>query len=200
MRFVQNLLPLLENTAPSRVVSILGGGFEGPIKTEDLDLQKNYSIINSAFHAITMTSLAMEHLAEKTSNPDLSFVHSYPGIVGTNIYTNSFPAPIAAYYNYVMWPLMWPFSVNLEESGERHLFHSTSARFPGKGAGSDAKNVDVAVGSNGQKGSGVYLTNWKGETSVGGKYLRRYREAGMPAKVWSHTTELLQRAAEKNAA
>ncbi|QIW94608.1 hypothetical protein AMS68_000126 [Peltaster fructicola] len=200
MRFVQNLLHLLENTTPSRVVSILGGGFEGPMKTDDLDLKNNFSVLNCALHSVTMTTLAMEHLSQTTSSPDLSFIHAFPGIVGTNIYTNSFPAPIAALYNYGMWPLMWPFSVNLQESGERHLFQSTSARYPGKGMTEPSAlptRVSVAVGSDGHTGSGVYLTNWKGETSVGGRTLQRYREDGLPAEVWSHTTELLQRAAAR---
>ena len=109
------------------------------------------------------------------SEPGASFVHVYPGLVRTSIYTNSFPAPLAAVYNYGMWPMMWPFSVNIEESGQRHLFHSTSARYPASklstSSGSQGTaipdNLGVAVGSAGKPGSGAYLMNWKGETSAG---------------------------------
>lgn len=129
MRFVQNLLPLLEAPQPTtgRVVSVLGGGFEGNIDTNNLDLKHDYNIVSCAMHSVTMTSLAMEHLV---ASHRASFVHVYPGLVGTNIYTNSFPPPLAAIYNYGMCPFMYPFSVDLDESGQRHLFHSTSTHYP----------------------------------------------------------------------
>jgi NAD(P)-dependent dehydrogenase (short-subunit alcohol dehydrogenase family) len=197
MRFTQNLLPLLgaAETQPGRVVSVLGGGFEGNINADDLDLKHNYNIVSCAMHSVTMTSLAMEHLA---ASHRTSFVHVFPGLVGTNIYTNSFPQPLAAIYNYGMWPLMYPFSVDIEESGQRHLFHATSERYPH----SMAKNSDVttahdggriAMGSDGVFGSGAYLMNWKGETSPAGKKMRKLRAEGMAEKVWNHTTDLLSR-------
>ncbi|KAI9847157.1 MAG: hypothetical protein M1837_003019 [Sclerophora amabilis] len=199
MRFVQNLLPLLEQAAPARVVSVFGGGFEYSINKDDLDLKHNFSIVNCAKHSITMTSLGMEHLA--TSHPSLGFVHVYPGLVGTNIYSNSFKPPLSTLYNYVMWPMMWPFSVNLRESGERHLFHSTSARYPSNGASSSqgvpvSDGSQVAIGSRGEPGTGSYLMNWKGETQVAGKTMQQYRAEGMPEFVWKHTTDLLERSVQ----
>jgi len=202
MRFVQNLLPLLEapQSAPGRVVSVLGGGFEGNINTNDLDLKHGYNIVSCAMHSVTMTSLAMEHLA---ASHRVSFVHVYPGLVGTNIYTNSFPPPLAAVYNYGMWPLMYPFSVNIDESGQRHLFHSTSTRYSANKlhapSGSNPNpaipdGLQVAVGSNGTVGSGAYLMNWKGETSPAGKKMQSLREQGVAQKVWEHTTHLLDHA------
>ena len=193
MRFVQNLLPLLSQQQ-GRVVSVLGGGFEGNINTKDLDLKDGYNIVSCAMHSVTMTSLAMEHLAE--TNP-VSFVHVYPGLVGTNIYNNSFPPPLAAVYNYGMWPMMWPFSVNLEESGQRHLFHSTSARYPANTALVDeniTEGMELAMGSNGTLGSGAYLMNWTGETSAAGRKMQRLREQGIAKKVWEHTVQLTDRA------
>lgn len=203
MRFVQNLLPLLEaskeTATPARVVSVLGGGFEGNINTKDLDLKDGYNIVSCAIHSVTMTSLAMEHLAAK--HP-VSFVHVYPGLVGTNIYSNSFPRPMAAVYNYGVWPMMWPFSVNLEESGKRHLFHSTSARYPANTALAASKSqgtavpegLQLAMGSNGTVGSGAYLMNWRGETSAAGRKMQRLREQGVAKKVWEHTVQLADRA------
>ncbi|KAH0289860.1 NAD(P)-binding protein [Aureobasidium namibiae CBS 147.97] len=197
MRFAQNLLPLLEaaEPRPGRVVSVLGGGFEGNINANDLDLKHNYNIVSCAMHSVTMTSLAMEHLA---ASHRASFIHVFPGIVGTNIYTNSFPRPLAALYNYGMWPLMYPFSVNLEESGERHLFHATSERYPARsseksGAVASNEGDRAAMGSNEVLGSGAYLTNWKGETSAAGKKMQRLRAQGMTGRVWEHTTNLLSR-------
>ncbi|KAH0372519.1 NAD(P)-binding protein, partial [Aureobasidium melanogenum] len=197
MRFAQNLLPLLEAAEqPGRVVSVLGGGFEGNINVDDLDLKHNYNIVSCAMHSVTMTSLAMEHLA---ASHCASFVHVYPGLVGTNIYTNSFPPPLAAVYNYGMWPLMYPFSVNINESGQRHLFHATSGRYPAKELDRSGKEnaqhgTERAVGSDGMIGSGAYLMNWKGETFAAGKKMQSLRAQGMAHKVWEHTTDLLSRA------
>jgi hypothetical protein len=196
MRFIQNLLPLLESTPapePTRVISIYGGGFEFPINTADLDLKHTFSMLNAYKHSITMTTLSMEHLAK--SHPNVSFVHAYPGLVGTNIYTNSFPAPIAAFYNYAMWPLMWPFSVGLEECGERHLFHLSSGTYPAKGA--EGNGEEVAKGVDGEVGSGAYLLNWKGDMRSSATILEQYRQDGTAELVWRHTEELLEQAVRR---
>lgn len=198
MRFIQNLLPLLSATpsaAPSRVISIYGGGFEFPINTSDLDLKHTFSLLNAYKHSITMTSLAMEHLA--TTNPSVSFIHAYPGLVGTNIYSNSFPAPVAAVYNYLMWPLMWPFSVDLGEAGERHLFHLASGRYPARDAARDHGGDEVAMGITGEKGGGAYLLNWKGDSRSSAKILEEYREQGVAEMVWRHTEGLLEEAVRR---
>jgi NAD(P)-dependent dehydrogenase (short-subunit alcohol dehydrogenase family) len=197
MRFTQNLLPLLEAAEhqPGRVISVLGGGFEGNINADDLDLKHNYNIVSCAMHSVTLTSLAMEHLA---ASHRASFVHVYPGLVGTKIYTNSFPRSLAAVYNYGMWPLMYPFSVNLEESGRRHLFHATSEHYSASAVDKSDVTVTrdgdgVAIGSDGVLGSGAYLMNWKGETSAAGKKMQKLRAQGMARKVWEHTADLLSR-------
>ncbi|KAL4886726.1 hypothetical protein BJY04DRAFT_204873 [Aspergillus karnatakaensis] len=209
MRFIQNLLPLLESESasatPSRVISIYGGGFEFPINTADLDLKHSFSLLNAYKHSITMTSLAMEHLSQ--IHPSVSFIHAYPGLVGTNIYSNSFPAPIAAVYNYGLWPLLWPFSVGLEECGERHLFHLSSARYPakrqGSGSGSGRAGVpigegeEVARGITGEVGAGAYLVNWKGDVRTSAKILGQYREQGLAGEVWRHTEGLLEEAVRR---
>jgi hypothetical protein len=198
MRFIQQLSPLLRESPLSRVVSVFGGGFEYGLKRDDLDLKRNYSILNCALNSVTMTTLSMEHLAQVPENENLNFIHLYPGLVGTNIYTNSFPAPIAALYNYGMWPFMWPFSVNLRESGERNLYLATSERYARRTGNStrgvSTDRVDAAIGSEGRSGSGVYLANWKGETSVGGKILQTLRSQDVAREVWQHTEALIDAA------
>lgn len=204
MRFIQNLLPLLSSSSgPTRVVSIYGGGFEYPINTSDLDLKHTFSLLNAYKHSITMTSLSMEHLA--SAHPAVSFIHAYPGLVGTNIYTNSFPAPVATFYNYGLWPLMWPFSVDLTESGERHLFHLSSARYParrgagvqGVSLGVDAGDGGVATGTTGGVGSGAYLLDWKGEVRPTTRVMAQYREQKVPELVWNHTEGLMDEAVRR---
>ncbi|KNG86842.1 short-chain dehydrogenase/reductase [Aspergillus nomiae NRRL 13137] len=146
-----------------------------------------------------MTYLSMEHLAR--THLAVSFIHVYPGLVGTNIYSNSFPPPISIFYNYGMWSLMWPFSVGLHESGERHLFHLSFARYPAK-KGIMAQSVpvesgDVAKGTTGEGGSGAYLLNWNGEVRPSRKIIEEYREQRVPELVWRHTEDLLGRAVRR---
>lgn len=54
--------------------------------------------------------------------------------------------------------------------------------------------MEMALGSNGTIGSGAYLMNWKGETSVAGKKMQGLRDRGVAQKVWEHSTHLLDQA------
>lgn len=99
MRFVANLLPQLlkkgdddgtsERTEKgggprlSREISVLEAGGEAALHLDDLSLKTHYSLRNCAKHAITMNSVSMEHLA--ATYPELSFIHSFPGIVRTRL-------------------------------------------------------------------------------------------------------------------
>ncbi|KAK2750249.1 hypothetical protein FQN55_002394 [Onygenales sp. PD_40] len=99
MRFIQTLLLLLSTSTTStttphhaRVISIFGGPLSlGPLHTTDLSLKSKstYSILTSASHALTMTSLSMEHLA--ATHPSVSVMHAFPGLVRSDIYSNGFP-------------------------------------------------------------------------------------------------------------
>ncbi|KAL4995897.1 hypothetical protein BDV10DRAFT_202703 [Aspergillus recurvatus] len=203
MRFIQNLLPLLEfqhepsvspdpSSIPSKVISVYGGGFEYSINTSDLDLKHTFSLLNAYKHSITMTSLSMAHLARK--HPKVSFIHAFPGLVGTNIYTNSFPGPVAAVYNYLFWPLMWPLSVGLEECGERQLFHLSSGLYPARDLKSKGEG-EVATGIDSVKGSGAYLLDWRGDVRATSGVLGGYLGAGVDGVVWRHTEGVLRGAA-----
>ncbi|RDW70557.1 putative Short-chain dehydrogenase [Aspergillus mulundensis] len=201
MRFIQNLLPLLSNTqgkGRGRVLSIYGGGFEHRINKCDLDLKHKhtFSLLNAYKHSITMTSLAMAHLAKVNRN--VSFIHAFPGLVGTSIYRNSFPGPVAKVYEYGVWPLLWPFSVGVQESGERGLFHLTSGRYSARNGGDvGGEEGEVAVGVDGVKGGGAYLLNWKGEVRGTTNSLKGYLDDGTDGVVWRHTEALLGEAAER---
>ncbi|EAW06510.1 uncharacterized protein ACLA_082000 [Aspergillus clavatus NRRL 1] len=88
------------------------------------------------------------------------------------------------FYNYALWLLMCPSSVRLRESGERHLFHLSSARYPAR-EGTAVQGVvppeagDVATGMSGEVGSGAYLLDWKGGIlGQGGRFSRSIRNRG----------------------
>jgi hypothetical protein len=92
--------------------------------------------------------------------------------------------------------------VPLEESGERHCYLATSARFPAKEGCADGVRLsegdEVAVGVNGESGSGMYSVGKECES--GGDEVRellaRFREQGMVEKIWSHTQEEFKRIIE----
>lgn len=192
MRFIQNLLPL----KPTRVLSILAGTQEATLLEDDLDLKfkGNYGVGSCANHAATMMSLSFEYLAQQY--PETSFVHGFPGLVKTPLLSKGFSWWVAFLLTWIIVPLMTPFSLSIEECGERQLFHATSARYPPKKSatsGAEARAAGVArpEGVEVAKGDGAYLLAWNGETGEG-KCMKKYRERGMGKVVWDHTTKMFE--------
>ena len=194
MRFISQLLPL----HPSHILSILGGTKEdGPLITSDLGLKKNHTFFNAAKHGITMTSLAFEHLA--STHPDTAFVHAFPGMVKTGLFTKSFGWLVGLFLDWIVLPLLKSLTTPLEEVAARQLFHLTSARYPPAALGerneragvTRPEGVDVA-----NAGKGWYLLDPKGECGEG-KVVEEMRSEGWPRKVWEHTTALSDEAVKK---
>jgi hypothetical protein len=190
-RFILNLLPVLRQ-APSlrRVVTVLAAGHEGQIYANDFQGRK-VPLSGVRGHNVSMTDLMLEHMASLA--PEVSFVHDYPGPVksGFGRETNSILMKVAITIFKIVGPLVY---VPIRESGERHLFFATSARYKPR-VGSAAAGVpisgDVGVsgGTDGEVGSGVYAVNWDGE-SAGPKSLQvlaKMRGEGMVQRVWEHT-------------
>jgi hypothetical protein len=200
MRFVHNLLPLL-SSSPSRIVSIHGAGKEGKLIENDLELKQNFSMANAAMHTSTMNTLALAEIA--ASHPSISCVHVFPGVVVTgafNVLSENWVLPLRFLFRQVAMPLAKPFTVSLKESGQRHLFHATSARYPPAGVKDPPgagvampSGVEVAKGSDWKEGSGCYLLNYDGETTADKNLLDEYRKRGMGKKIWQHTHEVFDR-------
>ena len=193
MRFATNLLPELTRAATtndsdktglggnlSRVVSVLSAGDEISLNLDDLDLKTHYSLRNCAGHAITMNTLFMQELA--ATHPSTTFIHAYPGGVKTGIMREFGPVTRAA-INALAF-LAKPWMVPIEESGQRHLYASTSPKFPPQAAG---VTDEVAKGADGQNGSGAYLLTWDGTTTGNQKVLEAARQAKTGKLVWKHT-------------
>ena len=137
-----------------------------------------------------MTDMALEKLAEDA--PEVSFVHEYPGAVKTGFgrEANSLFVTIASW----IMPIIGKY-IPIHESGERHLFLATSAKYPSRTDVETSCGVttpigdEVAIGTDGKPGSGVYSVIWDGE-SAGVKtiqLLQTMRDEGMVMKVWNHT-------------
>ncbi|KAL8684543.1 MAG: hypothetical protein Q9218_008244 [Villophora microphyllina] len=102
-------------------------------------------------------------------------------------------------------------AIPLPDTGDRQLFHATSARYPSlahssrsghkQGSNDEAvtmaplpSGVVVAEGSNGIKGSGAYLPVADSESAKSGtgKWMKDYRERGVDQKVWKHTQDVFK--------
>ncbi|CAI7565277.1 unnamed protein product [Penicillium crustosum] len=195
-RFISNLLPNLKQAAGlRRVVSVLAGGHEGPIDVNDFQ-GKTMSMLKIRGHLVSMTDMALEILAEQA--PEVTFINDYPGAVKTGIGRDS--NTLLAWFMTIVLMIIGPLIyIPIRESGERHLFFATSAKYPprvrfdaaaeGSSSVPLSEGVEVASGTDGNVGSGVYSIHWKGEHAGPKvvKLLAGLREQGMAQKVWTHT-------------
>jgi hypothetical protein len=188
---MENLLPLLRK-APSlrRVVTVAGGGFEGSIDSDDFQaLRAPTSPPELRERLSTLITLGLEAVGRTA--PDVSFIHDYPGTVKTPL-LKDVPEEMLKGAEFVP----------LDECGERHVYLATSARYPPK-SGDVAmaplsNGIKVAIGSNGELGSGVYSVGVDCETASATvlEKLRGLRENGMVDAVWNYTEGEFKRIAE----
>ncbi|KAG2027920.1 hypothetical protein GB937_000368, partial [Aspergillus fischeri] len=205
MRFITNLLPQLSAAAQdpsvdagarlSRVVSVLDpmvsvrAGGAGTLDFSDLSLKHTFTLKKCGWHASLMGNFFLESMAER--HPHTSFVHAYPSGVATGVMRE---LPAGRVLSAVLTPLLRPFMVPLQESGERHLFAATSGRFPPKAEGREG---DITAGSDGTKGSGCYWLNWDSEVFPPNKKIQRTRIQGAVEKVVQHTEEVFKQVCEE---
>lgn len=219
--FAVRLLPLLHNSPCARVIFILAAGKEGAIFPDDLELKHHYSILNCARASSAMVSLFCEEAAAR--NPDVAFVHAYPGAVNTRVLTGAFWPWLGWLLERTLMPLMTPFMVDLKEVGERSVFHATSARYPARDALADGsatstttarQKATAAWDRESKKIPGVPLPDGleiakgagnNGHVGGGGylldwngecienKVMEGFRKEGMGTKVWEHTFGIFQR-------
>ncbi|KAL8833818.1 MAG: hypothetical protein Q9170_004078 [Blastenia crenularia] len=202
MRFTYRLLGLLTVAPAARIVSIHGAGKEGHLIESDLELRNNFSMRNAAMHTATMNSLALQHLA--ATHPTISCVHVFPGVVvtkGYDILAEDFWWPLRWMFVNMALPVMRMVTTSLDESGQRHLFHATSARYPPRNG--EAKGVpmphgvQVAEGADEKAGSGCYLLGPAGEAIGNKKLFEEYRRRDMPKTIWEHTLGVFERVMAK---
>ena len=198
-RFIQNLLPLLSAPPTSRIVSIHAAGNEGKLNENDLELAHSFSVQAAAVHTATMNTLALAEIA--ATHPSISCLHIFPSIVMTkavgDVFSEDWVLPLRLLWTYVVLPIAKLFMVTLSESGQRHLFHATSARYkptakPGAGVALQ-QGMTVAKGEDGREGTGCYILNYDGETIGDQKLFDEYRKKEMGKKIWQHTDEVFDR-------
>jgi len=128
-----------------------------------------------------MTSLALQYLAQ--AHQDITFLHSYPGLVQTDIFSRLREQPAGS----ILWKmvvllistgvtaLMWLRGLSAEESGEWQSWNLTSKGF--------------------EKGR-LHQINEHGDDYAGGgsKAFQDYKSDGWPEKVWEHTVRTIDKA------
>lgn len=178
------------------MVSVLGAGREAStLEIENLDLKQGFSIGKAGDHATTMTSFAFEGAAK--ANPRTSFVHAYPGGVKTGFFKEA--GAMVRLGGKLLMTLASPWTVDITESGERHLYAATSGVYPAreKDGGVEIGGESIKKGSDGEVGNGAYLIGSDGERSANDKALKVLRARGAGKTIWQHTTELLRSTREQ---
>jgi NAD(P)-dependent dehydrogenase (short-subunit alcohol dehydrogenase family) len=187
MRFIANLLPLLQKSPLGRAMIVMAGTKEGPINANDI-AGKRILPWKARGHLCSMITLTLEHFAKLA--PGVSFVHNYPGFVATPL-AKSMKGVTGGIMRSVFY-FTGLFStknyISLEETGERHCFLATSSRFESKERYGGSSGREVAVGSDGVVGSGVYIVDEVCES--GGKDVQKLlngvRQEGTHEKIWEH--------------
>ncbi|KAH7384988.1 hypothetical protein BKA64DRAFT_681908 [Cadophora sp. MPI-SDFR-AT-0126] len=202
MRFISNLLPQLRtaSTTPpnfARSVSLLGAGNAyGTIDLKDIELKKSFSGHKNAAHTIIMNDFMAEQYGAR--EPGITFIHTEPSIVKTG-FARELPL-WARIGTKVLTPLLYPFFVSADETGERQLFHATSSMYPPAKPAPNAPvasgvplptGTEVLTGANGQVGSGGYLVTWKGERAEKAK-LSGLDQQQVSKTIWEKTAEVFR--------
>ena len=193
LRFTTQLLPLIQAASPelSRVVSVHAPGEESSaLELDNLDLKRGFSLRKAAIHSTTMTDFAFEEAAKKYSST--SFVHAFPGAVKTGLLKEF--GPLMRFCGKIVFALASPWTVDITESGERHLYAATSGVYPARehDGGVEPGTESVKKGSNEEVGTGAYLIGSDGERRAVDSALRDLRSRGAGEKVWQHTLDLFK--------
>jgi len=191
MLFILHLLPVLDAAEAPRVISVLAGGLERTsVDLDDIDLKKpgNFGPMKAQTQYTRLNTITLGKLA--VDNPNVTFIHSWPGSVNTgNVRRGLDPNSILAW---VVWlilePLIGLFSFSDDESGQRHLFQTTSAAFGGRGVPWNGK---PGVNSLEKQADGLFLVNYKCDCTPNAKVVSLLREKAQE-KIWDHSQEVLR--------
>ncbi|KAI1374106.1 putative short-chain dehydrogenases/reductase [Hypoxylon crocopeplum] len=192
LRFILNLLPLLQNASSlRRVISVQAATCEGPIDLNNIPGQ-GFPLRKWRDQVASVQSLLLGEAVRRA--PSVSFVHTVPGLVKSSIARDAEGLGMSILIGIsrlVLEPLLQTPSL---ECGERHLFLATSAMYvPGQDSATAAGvslegPLSTARGSDGQTGSGMYSVDNKGESASHKveTLLAKFRKDGTAEKVWDY--------------
>lgn len=181
MRLLSNLLVLLRQSSNPRVLNVLNGGKEQSLICDDLGLSRHWSALAMVNHSTTMTTLALQYLAEH--NPNITFIHHYPGWV----MTENFSSIVAPQSSGTFWKLIlnlvkgvakslaYCFGTLAEASGERQAFHLIHSQYE----------------------PGIWRLNHASEKCPAKHLLDQYIITQQHKLVWEHTWVTFQKCSEQ---
>jgi NAD(P)-dependent dehydrogenase (short-subunit alcohol dehydrogenase family) len=191
---IQHLLPVLKQAEAPRVVSVLAGGIQrATVNYEDPDLKRPgaYGMVKGQTQLGTMNALGLEKLADE--NPEVVFIHSWPGWVNTGNLNRTFDAKsgwLARVIEAVLGFIIRNLAMSNERSGQRNLFAATSAAFGGRGVpwkGKPATNTRDEPAAE----KGLFQVSWNCNSTPNASVMAKMR--GTPReKIWEHTQEVLK--------
>ncbi|KAJ7792148.1 NAD(P)-binding protein [Mycena olivaceomarginata] len=143
-RFINDLLSAVEDARKAgedaKVMTVLSAAKGGKIDLDDLGLKKTFSLPNAAAAGGTYNDIMVVDLAKRY--PGLTFVHSYPGFVSTNLLKAS-DTRFMRLSNAFLMPLLSPFAYSVQASGEHQLYALLKA---GPGAArTNEKGEDIGL-------------------------------------------------------
>ncbi|KAJ4387790.1 hypothetical protein N0V93_008392 [Gnomoniopsis smithogilvyi] len=192
LRFILNLLPLLQKaTTIRRVVTVAAASCEGPIDLDNIPAL-GFPLRQFRDQSASILTLLLEEAARRA--PDVSFIHTTPGIVKSGIMRDMEPT-IQLSIMVAICKALSPFiNTSPYECAERLVFTASSAMFTPRQSGVGCLGVPlteslaVARGSDGQVSSGIYTVDNKGDISPSKveRLLHEFREDGTATKVWEY--------------
>ncbi|KAF7314677.1 hypothetical protein MKEN_00941600 [Mycena kentingensis (nom. inval.)] len=163
-KFIRELIPALEAAKAAgqdaKVISVLAAAYGGAIDLDDLGLKKSFSVSKAALAAPTYNDLMIQSFADR--HPELSFVHSHPGVVNTGLAKAS-DSRFLRLASSTILPLFSLFMYSAQTAGEYQLHGFLNAA------------------------PGAVRTNSKGEDIGLTKAYHGSKEA--MEKLWKHTEE-----------
>jgi hypothetical protein len=204
MRFIKQLAPLLEASPnEAHVVSVYAGSFEevkaGQEPPVGQPSPEEYGVTSVRVKATFMKNFMFEELAIKHAGK-ISFTHIYPGLVdGPGFLDAGNPQWFRILWQ-TLYPFLWlTYMTSSTVCGEVMAYLATPS-FPAKNSTS-ASNAEVAVGTDGVKGSGAYAVGQRADAPhpAGKKSFPTFQDQDLRKKVWDHTTTMFERVEKENA-
>ena len=194
IRFILNLLPLLQKAEQlRRVVSVGAATCEGAIDLNNISGQ-GLPLMKWRDQSASVQSLLLEKVARQA--PDVSFVHTVPGVVKSGISRDAKGAGLSLMIliSRLLEPLI---AVPPDECGERHLFLCTSSMYPPSQHKASVGGVDMdetmklARAHDGKPGTGMYSVDNKGESASPRveQLLATFKSDGTSQRVWDYVMD-----------
>ncbi|KAH7203272.1 hypothetical protein BKA60DRAFT_527227 [Fusarium oxysporum] len=194
MRLIERLLPMLMQAPHPRVLSVLAGGHEGPLFTNDGDIglrkKGSYTAPRAVNQVTTLHSLVFMYLV--SHYPKLSWLHVHPGWVATTFLSDLLHSAgiVGVLAGKIALPVYRFIAMSEEECGRRQAEYALSGRYPSRemicSAVVDVTDQAACYGSC----SGFYRVLSDGSTATDGKVLGPMEREGWPLKVFEHTQEV----------